>query len=453
MVIKWLINVVSFQLCQQVGSGRTINVSMSDEKKPKSSWSINWRLLLVVVILVSLITVGDFRIYPSVINIVKNLDGDWTGFGETQVITTNTEKDQQGQIQKTTISEPTHSGKTFWDWLELGSRLAVPILLFFFGYQFQQRDKKRAEEQERLEKERAEEQAKLERGIAQDNLAEEAIQNYLDSMDKLLLDKELKKELFTYDKLKSLDNENNDNPVGDVARIITITILRRLENDRERQARIIHFLRDAELSEFILKNANLSGINLSQANLMSANLQEANLMSANLQGADLIGANLQGADLIGANLQGADLIGANLQSANLRSANLQGADLRSANLQSANLRSANLQKADLIGANLQEADLRETNLQKVDLIRANPQEVDLKSANLQEANLGEVKDLNHKQIKSACFWSQAIYKSKWNKEKKAWEAKEGDNSDFIKQLQEDTASNPKEPVDCSRWSR
>ncbi len=161
---------------------------MNDNKKQKG----NWYLLLVGVVLGSVITIGAFWVIPldfnkaknSVIHTVKNIN--W-GFRETKVITTTTEKDEKGKITKTTESEQPQSGKTVWDFLDLSSRLAVPILLFTLGYQLQKRDKeKEKEEQDRRKEERkkedereqkrAERQAELEREIAQDNLAEEAIQ-------------------------------------------------------------------------------------------------------------------------------------------------------------------------------------------------------------------------------------------------------------------------------------
>ena len=377
--------------------------------------------LLLVVILVSLIAVGDFQIYPSVINIVKNLNGDWTGFSETKVITTTTEKNEQGQIQKTTISEQTHSGKTLWDWLELSSRLAVPILIAVFGYQVQKRDKEKEKE---LEGKQAEQKAKLEREIAQNNLAEEAIQDYLDNMTKLLLGKEYREELFL----------TEDNSVKDVARTQTIKILRRLESDGMRQDRIIHFLQDAKLYKFIFKNANLSRINLQGVDLRWANLQGANLWQANLQGTNLWQANLQETNLQEANLQGANLWQANLQEANLQEANLQEANLWCANLQGAKLRKANLQGANLIIANLQGANLSDTNLQKAYL-------------------MGTEENLTPKQIKLACFWEEAIYKSKYDFKKKIYVAIEPDNTNYIEELKQNKSSDLRRPPDYSKWEK
>ena len=322
--------------------------------------------LLAVAILGSVITFGASQIYPSSSKKAKSsavyvIQKAWdlTGFYDKQL----------------------------WDWFEL---LAVPILIVLIGYQLEQRDKRKAEEQEarekeraeeqkQLEKEKAEKQAEVERQIAKDNLAEEAIQAYLDRMSDLLLNKELRKDLLPNVNDK-LNPSGYDNPVRDVARTQTTTILRRLEGDKDHQARILDFLRDAELYQFIFQNANLSKIDLSQADLKEANLQGAHLWDTNLQGALLYKANLQRACLTKANLQKANLLEANLQ-----------------------------------GANLLEADLQ------------------------------------NKQIKLACFWEKVIYKGERNKEKKAWEAIEPDNTNFIEELKNDTASDPKQPPDCSRW--
>ena len=215
--------------------------------------------------------------------------------------------------------------------------------------------------------------------------------------------------------------------------------------------------------------AYLVKIKLPQADLKLANLQEAWLNEANLQGAFLAFASLQGAFLHKANLQEANLGKANLQEAWLDWANLQGAHLWGANLQKAFLHEANLQGAFLYGTNLQEADLKLANLQKAVLHEANLQEADLKLANLQGAFLNEVKNLTFEQIKSTCFWDKAIYIGEWSFEKKPWVAIElnninfvedlkwvaiePDNTNFIEKLKNDTASDPEETVDCSRWSR
>ena len=355
---------------------------MSNDKKQKSNWlsplTPNWRLLLIRAVLVSLFIVGAFGITPIVVNRAKTLKCDWTGFCEsTTREETRQKKDKTGSFTETIKFQ---SGKTLWDWLELAGTLAVPILIAVLGYQFQQREKKRAEEQ-----------AELEREIAKKNSSEEAIQAYLDSMAKLLLDKELRKELFPNDELNFLDS---DNPVRDVARIKTITILRRLEGDKEFQARILNFLHDAELCAFILKNANLSKINLRGANLRGANLREANLWGANLRGSNLRGANLRGAKLREANLEIAYLWGANLTEADLLVAELRKANLVRANLKRATLWNADLNEANLWDSNLSEVNLRDAKLERAKLWRANLggahlQRANLRGAHLRKANLSD----------------------------------------------------------------
>ncbi|MEM7557090.1 MAG: pentapeptide repeat-containing protein [Cyanobacteria bacterium P01_A01_bin.84] len=187
------------------------------------------------------------------------------------------------------------------------------------------------------------------------------------------------------------------------------------------------------------------------AYLKDINLCDANLERVNLESAYLKNANLESAVLKKANLQKTILENANLESAVLKNANLQKTILVNANLQSTGLGSANLQLANLWSANLQEAAMGRANLQSAYLEKANLQSANLQSANLQSANLWVVKNLTSAQIKSACFWDKAIYKGKWNREKKTYVALEPDNTNYIKKLKQDTASNSQETVDCSQW--
>ena len=211
-----------------------------------------------------------------------------------------------------------------------------------------------------------------------------------------------------------------------------------------------------------LPHANLAGANLQDANLSMANLQDTRLGGSNLQGADLVMANLQDAYLERANLQNGILVDANLQNANLMRANLQDAYLERANLQNGILVWANLQDAYLGGANLQNASLV-ANLKNAYLVKANLQNANLWGANFKNANLGYANlenaylemehnlTLTFRQIKSACLWDKAIYRGKWDEEKEALIAIEPNNTNFIEELKNDTASEPKEPPDCSRW--
>ncbi|MFB2937544.1 pentapeptide repeat-containing protein [Aerosakkonemataceae cyanobacterium BLCC-F154] len=152
-----------------------------------------------------------------------------------------------------------------------------------------------------------------------------------------------------------------------------------------------------------------------------------------LQGLSAPNAYLQGIVLCGANL-----VGANLRDANLVQAHLEGADLWKANLGGAGLKLANLKDANLMEANLQYAFLSEANL---------------KEANLEGANLSYAQSVTRKQIKSACNWEKAIYKSHYDKDKYEWVVEEPANQQYIEQLKQDRVSDPQEPVNCIKWQK
>ncbi|MFL9458947.1 pentapeptide repeat-containing protein [Tolypothrix bouteillei VB521301_2] len=339
------------------------------------------------------VVVGALTIYKTLYPL------EWAGFGpdsNKSVTTKEVINPKDGKIIKLTeTTEQFQSGKTFWDWLGLAGTLAIPVILF----QFQQNAQRRERKREQTEKEQAEKQAELEKEIAASNLREEALQIYIDRISELLLNKARSLELFN---AKADSESNSDNPVRDVARMRTVAVLRRLENDLERQSRILHFLRDAELLEFILKNANLAntnlagtnfeGTNLTNVNLIGTNLTNVNFAGTHLESANLKGANLANANLESANLKGTNLADSNLESAILKSANLTGVNLErayleSTNLAAANLESANLNNANLTGANLAGANLTETNLKDTNFKGANLQAANVIKANLIQANL------------------------------------------------------------------
>ncbi len=137
------------------------------------------------------------------------------------------------------------------------------------------------------------------------------------------------------------------------------------------------------------------------------------------------------------NLTDTNLAQLDFSKANLREADLAGSTLERADLQRADLQEANLTKTSLYEANLWGANLWRANLEGANLWKAN-----LEGAVLEEAVLEKVKDLTPEQIKSACFWQKAIYKDDAKANKK-----------FIGVLENDSASNPKEPIDCSGWKR
>ena len=220
-------------------------------------------------------------------------------------------------------------------------------------------------------------------------------------------------------------------------------------------------LENTDLENANLKSANLENTDLNSANLKSANLENTELNSANLKSAYFSSADLSSAYLDSANLENANLENANLKSAYLSSAdldsayleitNLSSAYLDSANLHSAYLDSANLHSANLHSANLDSANLHSANLHSANLENANLDSANLKGANLENANLIEVKNLTPSQIKSACHWETAFYKGYFDIEKTKWIVDAKNNQDFIEELKQDQASDPKETVDCSIW--
>ncbi len=203
--------------------------------------------------------------------------------------------------------------KTLWDWLEL---LIIPFVLAVGGYYL-------AKSEREEDREIAKQERETDLEIALNRQEELQVQNYLDRMSELLIDKDL------------LNSEKEE--IINIAKARTTTILKSI-TDKTRQATIIQFLRASNLLETdqkiqLLKNAYLSGadlngVNLSRANLLGTNLREANLSEAILSEADLSKANLMGARLISTYLWRADLKKAYLSKADLKKAYLSKADLK-----------------------------------------------------------------------------------------------------------------------------
>ena len=315
--------------------------------------------------------------------------------GETQ--TTSTKKDRQGKVLEITTTTTPQDAKNIWDWVGL---LGVPIALTAFGWFQQSRekqqalaDKKIAEQQVLVEKEVAEQkafvekgiaeqQAKTEKEIAESNQREEALQNYLDRLSDLLIEKNLigkavkfqaaseKQAEDNQPDLKILEEKELLDAASDVIRARTLSLLRRLGKDGERKGHVIRFLIEAEVISKLklnLRDADLSGADLRDADLSGANLSGANLSGANLSGADLRCADLSFADLSFATLTKAKSFHAKFVRANLNGANLRlirfsvadfsGADFTGTNLTEARLVSSDLSVADLTGADLSDARL------------------------------------------------------------------------------------------------
>ena len=161
--------------------------------------------------------------------------------------------------------------------------------------------------------------------------------------------------------------------------------------------------------------------------LRRADLRRAQIIDADLRGAKLSGANLRGAFFINADLRRADLRDAHLREAFLKEADLRGANLRGADFRGADLRGADLRNANLREANLRDAKLR---LRKIDFWRV---------------FLWRAENLENVQLKSACFWDEAIYtkEAEWNSEKWSWIPKDEEaNQRRLEAIRQDKASNP-----------
>jgi uncharacterized protein YjbI with pentapeptide repeats len=247
---------------------------------------------------------------------------EWTGFGE----------------------------KKLWDWLQLLSALAIPIVLTVAGFWF---TSQQARHQQDIEERRAKAEQLLEEQRAQDT----ALQAYLDQMGALILEENLR-------------NSEGRREVRTLARARTLTVLGRLDPERKRSA--VQFLYESSLIDKAdpivdLSNADLRSVDLRLKELIKTDLNEvdlskANLSNAHLDDASLINADLSDASLINADLSDASLINADLDGANLSSADLSRANLTYATLNRTNLCSAILSGADLNGASLIRADLSHADL-------------------------------------------------------------------------------------------
>jgi uncharacterized protein YjbI with pentapeptide repeats len=237
---------------------------------------------------------------------------------------------------------------------------------------------------------------------------ETALQNYLEQVGKLLIEKPVRKATPRDD-------------LSTVVRAQTLAVLEGLDPDRKRillqflyesrlldRANLVVSLDGANLGKANLREANLREVNLDKGSLKEVNLREASLREAHLIEADLSYADLRGADLSYADLRVADLSYARLDNANLEKADLGGARLGGARLQEANLQRANVGTGDLTEysdegwlvarstfvADLTKADLRGADLGEALLAQARLIAANLADANLSKANLANAKLAN-----------------------------------------------------------
>ena len=151
----------------------------------------------------------------------------------------------------------------------------------------------------------AEQTARTERDIAVDNQRETSMQEYIDRMSDLLLE-------------KGLLDPGTGHEVREIARARTLNVLSRLDPNRKES--VIRFLSKSGLlnvgSTIVdLRFADLRGANLEGADLQHINLSGTDLRDANLRGARLINSDLSDSNLSGVDFNGADLSGANIEKA------------------------------------------------------------------------------------------------------------------------------------------
>jgi uncharacterized protein YjbI with pentapeptide repeats len=261
------------------------------------------------------------------------------------------EKEPRKRHWRSKLWEWTNFGeKTLWDWLQLLSALAIPIVLAVAGFWFTAQQEAH---QQVTEERRAEAERDLEEQRAQDT----ALQAYLDQMSALILE-------------ESLRDSEEGSEARTLARARTLTVLGTLDPRRKRS--VVEFLYESSLIDKAdpivdLSNADLSSVNLRLNDLSEADLSEADLSEADLSNAHLDDANLSNAVLRDADLPSADLSDANLTLANLSNANLSSATLSDADLSIATLNRTDLSAAILRGAYLNGASLLYANLSYADL--------------------------------------------------------------------------------------
>ncbi len=214
------------------------------------------------------------------------------------------------------------AGKTLWDWLNLLGVLAIPTVVGLGTIWFTRQ------------------QAKVSDTENKDNQCEAALQDYINKMSELLLDRKLRE-------------STEDAEVRTIARVRTLTVLARLDPIRKKS--ILQFLHESGLVNKNKPVIDLSGAYFMGADLNNGDFSNAKLSVALFRGADLFGVNFNMADLNCAELSQTDLRKAKLRGADLGGAILFGADLSEADLSGANLSWTQFNDANLSNANLKGA--------------------------------------------------------------------------------------------------
>ena len=199
---------------------------------------------------------------------------------------------------------------TLWDWLQLLSApVFVSVLPFVFTGHLRSLESGTSQQQDQAQPQPVD-----------DARQEGTLKEYQDQMVDLLLN-------------KSLTRSQPGSEVRDVAKALTLAVLRHISADRKRD--LLQFLYDAGL---IYRGKAI--VDIQNADLSGTDLSNSKLNNIDLSGVDLSGATLNRANLSGADLSNARLTGADLTAANLSGVNLTGTDLSNAILNGTNLREA-----------------------------------------------------------------------------------------------------------------
>ncbi|MGE3961650.1 MAG: pentapeptide repeat-containing protein [Dehalococcoidia bacterium] len=210
------------------------------------------------------------------------------------------------------------------------------------------------------------------RAQALEDAQEQRLQEYLNQMASLALDRQL---------LGTEITREQATVIREVARAQTLTALAGMDGPRKRF--VVTFL-----YELGLVNGNDPVIRMNTSDLTEADLEGAELFAANLSGARLATADLANARLTSALLNDTELSNANLRHALLVDTRLNDADLRLADLSGIDASNASMFNADLRGAVLAAANLAGANLRSVDLRGADLSGADLSGADLSGALIG-----------------------------------------------------------------
>ena len=211
--------------------------------------------------------------------------------------------------EKGFFNRPRKGGKSWWDWLNLLSILAIPLVVGVATIVFGLQQANLAQEQHDSDQKIAQQQYDADKLSALDQQRATILQTYIDNIQDLLLNHNL------------LKSQSGD-AVAILARARTLTALHGL--DQERKGVLLNFLYKAHLIGYSDVNHKLlpSIIDLFKADLSNADLTNAILVGARLYSANLRNANLTNADLTSANLTDADLSNADLTSAKLSETDL-----------------------------------------------------------------------------------------------------------------------------------